>query len=291
LATELPKRGIVITHRDFLPIYQVPYPDLFVVCIKPDRKEHPWAQHYIVQNHTDPILNKINKSRVSVIPCFWSQPSLIPRDNSRGAQVLDIAYFGRLNNLAPELQTDAWKEEMLAFGFNWQTVPMKKWNNYFDIDVTVSIRGWDISESKGDAVTDWDSKPPNKLTNSWLSNVPAIVGDEPAFRAVCESGIDSLVVKNLDELKSALLNLREDNELFRNLQKYGAARAKEFSVSEAQSKWLNMIQGDIFHAHENWMKLSKFKRQFINITRMIRYFANAKNIKDLLSGVIRSFRK
>ncbi len=290
LKTELPKKGIVITHRDFLPIYQIPYPDLFVVCIKPDRKEHPWAQQYIVQSHTDPILHKMGADRVSEA-LHWPQPSLIPRNNDRGTRVENIAYFGRLHNLEPKLQTAAWKEEMLALGFNWQFVPMEMWNDYSNVDVTVSIRGWGESGLKGDAVTDWHSKPPTKLTNSWLANVPAIVGNEPAFKDIRSAGSDCLVVGSTDELKSALLNLRSNHEHYRELQKLGTACAKEFSVNAVRTCWKDIIQGDVSHAYENWMKLGKFKRQLINVARMVRYFANTKNIIDPLTGMIRSFRK
>ena len=197
LRTKLPREGIIITHRDFLPIYQIPYPDLFVVCIKPDRKEHPWAQHYIVQNKKDPIFHRLNSNRVSEA-LSWPQPSLIPRDKNRDSRVENIAYFGRLDNLEPELQTDAWKDEMRSIGFNWQNIPMGTWNDYRNIDITISIRGWVESKSKSGAVTDWDSKPPTKLTNSWLANVPAIVGDEPAFHAACVAGVDCIVVKSID---------------------------------------------------------------------------------------------
>ncbi len=290
LKTEMPKKGIVVTHRDFLPIHQIPYPDLFVVCIKPDRKAHPWAQQYITQNHSDPILHKLSPDRVSKA-LSWPQPSLIPRNENRGTLIENIAYLGRLNNLEPELQTAAWKEEMHSLGFNWQFIPMAMWNDYSNIDVTVSIRGWKQTESKQDAVIDWNSKPPNKLTNSWLANVPAIVGDEPSFQSIQGAGQDYLLARNSDELKSALLSLRSNHDHYRNLQKRGTTRATEYSVAAVQTCWQNLIQEDIFHAYENWMKLSPFKRQSINLARMFHYFGKVRNLIDPLAGVTRSLRK
>jgi len=290
LVTELPKKGVIITHRDFLPVHQLPFPDLFVVCIKPDRKEHPWAQHYIVQNHNDPILQKVDAVRVSET-LFWPQPSLIPRNQNRGTCVENIAYLGRLMNLEPELQTAAWKDTMHDLGFNWKFIPMHMWNDYSNIDVTVSIRGWSDSRSKLDAVTDWNSKPPTKLTNSWLANVPAIVGDEPAFQAVRGIGTDCLVARSADELKSALIELRDNHTYYQNLQQRGIARAKEFSADAITKKWQDIISGDVLHAYEDWMKLSKFKRQAINIFRLIRYFTNSKNVIDPMRGIIRSLNK
>src|SRR5690606_32884295 len=75
LAKEFPQRGIVITHRDFLPVFQLPRSDVFLVCIKPDRKEHTWAQHYVVQNRSDRTFSQFGAHRVSETPS-WPQPSL-----------------------------------------------------------------------------------------------------------------------------------------------------------------------------------------------------------------------
>jgi len=290
IKTELPTKGIVITHRDFLPIYQAPYPNLFVACIKPDRKEHPWAQHYIVQNSQDPIFQKLSRERVSETR-FWPQSSLIPRKSARGSLVKNIAYFGRMDNLEPELQSAAWREEMLSLGLNWQTVPMESWNDYSQIDVTVSIRGWDQSKTKVDAVTNWDSKPPNKLTNSWLANVPAIVGDEPAYQSVCEGKLGCIIVRNKDQLKAELLKLRDRSEYYHNQQNFGAARAPDFSVGALQKSWQSIINEKIFPVYEKWMKLSKLKRQSINIARMLVYFSNIKNVTDPLIGLARTIKK
>ena len=66
LVGTIPDEGIVIAHRDSLPYELRPTPKVLMVCIKPDRNPHPYAQLQVVQNPQDA---KKLKNTVFLIMC------------------------------------------------------------------------------------------------------------------------------------------------------------------------------------------------------------------------------
>mgnify|MGYP001332712026 CR=1 FL=1 len=286
----LPKKGIVISHKDFLPAYLVPPPDVFLVCIKPDRKEHPCAHHYIVQNEKDKYIHQIGQTKVSVLP-FWPQPSLIEREIGRNAQCTNIAYIGRPVNLAEELRSSEWQEKLQALGFHWHTPSLEEWNDYSTIDATVSIRSFGRHRISSSPIEDPDSKPPSKLINSWLAGVPTVVGDESAYRNIKKNPLDFIEVSTEPELIDALLRLREDHELYNKMIENGKLRAREYTTETLASLWENTIEQIIGPSYEKWRRASRTRRTFSNITSMMKYLANPGNILDWIGVLLRLHRK
>lgn len=289
LVTDFPRKGIVITHRDFLPVFQLPRADVFLVCIKPDRKEHTWAQHYIVQNRSDKTFAQFGEGRVSQTPS-WPQPSLLPRDSARGDRCENVAYFGRTMNLAPELCVEGWAEELREAGLRWILVPLENWNDYRAVDVTVSIRNFGDKATTDDPVLDPNSKPPAKLTNSWLAGVPAVVGKESSYRAVRKCDLDFLEARTLPELKSALMRLRDDPVLYRKMQENAATRAHEFSVAAVCQRWKVMLYEEILPKYEAWQLRGRFIRQVTNFARLAYYFLKRRNLMDAWAVTARMLR-
>ena len=182
LLAKFPKSGLVVSHRDFLPIHLRPRAGTFLVCIKPDRKPHTWAHFYIVQNKADKIVARM-PGRVRDVP-FWPQPGLLPRSESRGTRCERATYFGHLVNLAPELNAPEWTSDMQAVGFTWHVPGLPEWHDYRETDIAVSVRQFGQAAAPDNPVLNPNSKPPSKLVNSWLAGVPAIVGRESSFAAV-----------------------------------------------------------------------------------------------------------
>jgi hypothetical protein len=272
-----PSSGIVVSHRDFLPMILRPRAGVFLVCIKPDRKEHTWAHYYVVQNRSDPVFAHA-ADRASETP-FWPQPSLIPRPDDR-AVCERVAYFGRALNLAPELRAPEWPSALAALGFDWAAPPLEEWNDYSRIDVTVSVRGFgDFAED--DPILNPNSKPPSKLVNSWLAGVPAIVGRESSFRNVRRSPLDYLEVTTVDELKAELLRLRNEPALYRDMVAHGRERALEFSAEAVAHRWRVILESEIRPAHEAWAARGAMSRQMANVARTIRFLANPANLPRL----------
>ncbi|EAR11144.1 glycosyltransferase [Reinekea blandensis] len=287
IATQLPGTGIVISHRDFLPSTLIPNPNLFLVCIKPDRKPHTWANYYILQSSYDPITRKLRNNQYQVTPS-WPQPSLKPRTVSE-SRVKHIAFFGRTNNLATELNTDEWVSKLKKLGFNWMVIPMTEWDDYSDIDVTVSIRGWNeiLHSNARDTVFDWNVKPPAKLTNSWLAKVPAIVGDEKVFLDTGEEGQDFLVARDSEDLIKKLLTLRSDPGLYNRLQVNGLAKAYNYSPEKLIDDWRTLFEKTLLPEYRSWMERPYITRSMVNWWKCLSFFIKPKNILDPIKGLLR----
>lgn len=290
LKKEFPRSGIVITHRDFLPVFQLPRSGVFLVCIKPDRKEHTWSQHYVVQNRNDRSFAQFGAYRVSAMP-FWPQPSLVARDEGRGISCVNVAYFGRSMNLAPELQAEEWARTLRGMGMRWILMPMEKWNDYSQVDVTVSIRGFGEIAATCDPILDPDSKPPAKLTNSWLAGVPAVVGAESSYRNIRRSHLDFLEVRTRSELIDALVRVRDDKTLYRQMRANAALRAQEFSVAAVRGRWEAILETEILPRYQAWRKICPVERQAINLLRLLRYFARKRNAKDAMTVLTRGWKQ
>ena len=280
LAFSMPTGGIVVAHRDFLPLILRPRPHVFLVCIKPDRKEHTWAHHYVVQNASDSIFRGPNGARATAVK-HWPQPSLLPRDARRDGVCENVAYFGRLVNLAPELADAAWAEQLAGLGFRWQaSIPSERWHDYREIDVTVSVRSFGELESD-DPVLDPNSKPPSKLVNSWHAGVPAIVGRESSFRNIRRSPLDFIEVGSIAELTAALTRLREDRDLYRQMVDHGRERAVAFSNETIAGEWAALFRDAVVPEYERWMARSAVSRQAANVLRAARFLAAPRNIASI----------
>ncbi len=282
LSESFPKRGIVIAHRDFLPIFLRPRAGVFLICIKPDRKEHTWAQYYVVQNSRDDIFQtRKGAGRTSAVP-FWPQPSLVPRDASRGTTCTNVAYLGRALNLAPELTGPAWSGEVATLGMSWSSRDIARWNDYSDVDVTVSIRTFGAGKISH-PVFNPDSKPPSKLINSWLAGVPAILGAESAYQSIRQDPLDYIEVTSPAELTAALLKLRDDPALYRAMVEHGWKRAEGFSVAAVGRRWMEVLEKDIAACHADWRGSGTLGRLSKSVRNISEYFASGQNLRDLLT--------
>lgn len=278
LVRDLPRSGIVVAHRDFLPTTLLPTPDLYVVCIKPDRREHTWAHYYVVQNQNDRIFRTVGAGRAKALP-YWPQPALVPRAARRGATCEHVGYYGRQVNLAEELKSPRWRAELRELGLEWRIVPHERWNDYGDCDVTVAVRAF-TAQSDGNQVFDPNSKPPSKLVNSWLAGVPAVLGAESSFRDIRTSSLDFVEVSTLDELKAALVKLKSDSGLYAAMVEHGRARAREFSHDAVARQWRDLVQDEVGPGYERWMRKSAFVRQATNVKRTVAFFANRRNLLE-----------
>lgn len=274
-----PSSGIVISHRDFLPVFLRPRSGVFLICIKPDRKEHTWAHYYIVQNGRDFILRSQKwSSRATVLP-VWPQPSLIPRRADRGDLCQNVAYVGRRLNLAQELKSAQWKEQLAAHDFSWSIPGVEAWHDYSHIDVTVSVRSFSPAADASPFVSA-DSKPASKLVNSWLAGVPAIVGRESAYESARESDLDYIEVGSSKEITNALLELRRDPRLYRRMVDHGRLRARDFSTDALCRRWHAALSHEISPAYEEWRRRGRMKRAYANVRGMVEYFANLEHWRD-----------
>ncbi len=275
LVSRFPAEGIVVSHRDFLPLFLRPRSRVFLVCIKPDRKPHPWAQFHIVQNASDRTVSHA-RGRSAVVT-FWPQPGLRPRGAERGTRCVTAAYIGRAVNLAPELRQPEWAAEAATLGFDWRTPPLERWHDYHDIDVVVSVRAFGSEQPIDNPVLDPDSKPPSKLINSWLAGVPAILGGESSFRHIRVDPLDYIEATSVAELTAALRRLQADGDLYQRMVDHGRRRAREYAADAVVARWLRIVQGQILPGYRRWRARGAADRHRRNIAEMVRFFADARN--------------
>jgi hypothetical protein len=285
LVQQLPESGIVVSHRDFLPVFLRPRANLYVVCIKADRNRHSWADFHILQNESDPLRDSADGRHRSAALPFWPQPSLLPRDPQRGTRVENVAYLGRPLNLAEELRADSWPAELRTLGINWQVPERSRWNDYRNLDVTVSVRNFDTRALAHDPVQNVDSKPASKLVNSWIAGVPAILARESAYERVRRSPLDFIAVDSMTELRAALQFLRNDPAQYRDMVENGRERAAEFSAPAVAQVWVKLLEGDIASRYAAWTRRPVVTRILTRYWRSLGYFSAPSHIRSVLGAL------
>lgn len=285
LARNWPEEGIVVSHRDFLPATLRPAARVLLICIKPDRKSHSWAQFHIVQNHDDPLIRSSRKGRAFALP-HWPQPSLIPRNRSRGTQVRTAAFIGREINLADPLHEQEWERSLQELGILWRVPARDKWHDYSEIDVTISVRSFSTLPASADPVMCPDNKPPSKLINSWSAGVPAIVGRESAYKSVYRSSLDFLVVDSLPELLATLERLRNNPEMYTDMVQNGLERSREFSVDMIADRWISLFNAEVFPLYEEWRNTNSLSRNLEVWQNFTKYWVRPSNLASAIHGYL-----
>jgi hypothetical protein len=263
LTGSMPAEGIVLAHRDFLPDALQPGPRLLIVCLKVDRGPHPYAQIHVGINPQDrlqqtKLLNKRDVfSRESYYIPHWPQPGLIVRDCERGDRFENIAFIGNEVNLAPELMTPSWQEQLNALGLRWHMVGLEcrdRWNDFSYVDAIVAVRSFNRQGG-------YYNKPALKLYNAWHAGVPAILGGDSACRAERKSELDYLEVASLNDVILALKRLRDDKALRHAMVENGRIRAEETQPAKLVSMWRSFLLDQAVPAYERWCMASAASRE------------------------------
>lgn len=263
----MPEEGIVIAHRDCLFDELQPQRDLLFICLQADREQpHPYAQLHVVQNPTHTSL-----IRDSFFIPLWVQPGLIPRDATRGDRFETVAFFGAEENIAPELKTPDWQEQVAALGLSWQIRSRDRWHDYSDVDAVIAVRNFEESA--------FTIKPATKLYNAWHAGVPAILGRESAFRAESRSQLDYLEVTSQEDVLKALQWLRDDQALRQAMVANGQQRAADTHPDRLVEVWCYFLTQVAVPAYDRWCRASYLERLLFLIRR---YFATLP--QRLLTG-------
>lgn len=174
---------------------------------------------------------------------YWPVPGIIPRDPGRTG-IQRVAYAGRIGsrNLADPLKGDAGSG---AFeGLEFAVIPPDQWHDMSKVDLLIAIRSFDTQTH--------DNKPPSKLFNAWNAGIPLIGGYDSAFSAIAEPGVEYLRVETEDELNAAVLSLRENDALYRQIVEAGARRRNEITHDSIAENWCSQIDGVIRSDFEAW---------------------------------------
>lgn len=173
----------------------------------------------------------------------WPQPGLVPRDPSRGDRIESLVFKGSEANLYHAFRTQQFIDDLAAEGLTLQYDVKEtatdgdrpRWHHYGESDLVLAVR--DATEG------DLKIKPASKLVNAWLAGCPALLGPEPAFRALRRGELDFFEVRTPAEAIAAVRRLRAEPDLFRAMIKNGFTRGQDFSHPRVTALWHGLLAG------------------------------------------------
>jgi hypothetical protein len=244
LVEKAPTAGLVVLHADHLRrlLSEIESSaELTIVVAQADRGQQPLADFSIVQN-------AVSADSTHLFIPSWLQPGLVGRLADRTTRVENVAYFGNIKELHPDLASPAWVEALhhrnlrwdprtIRFGGNDKLYPAARWNDYSTVDVVVALR----------APHSWDArpKPAAKLQNAWAAGVPAIVSPENQYRELYRSPLDYLEARSSADVLAAIETLRADPRLYVDMIHNGLQRAREFSSEQLVDRWIDVLWREI----------------------------------------------
>ncbi|AFZ29878.1 hypothetical protein Glo7428_1310 [Gloeocapsa sp. PCC 7428] len=260
LTGTMPTEGIVIAYHKSV-FWQKWKPDskVMLVCIVADRsRRHPWAHFHVVLNPQE-LLSQDGYSikNTYYIPHWAPQPGLIRRDPARGDRFENITFFGREQNLAPELKHPSWAEQLQALGLRWQIAGEESWNDYSNVDAIVAVRSFDNQ--------DHTVRPALKLYNAWHAGVPAILGRESAFQAERRNELDYLEATSPNQVLAMLQRLRDDVAFRRAMVDNGHLRARETQHYILLNSWRCFLMGTVVPAYKHWCDAPSIAQQAFQV--------------------------
>jgi hypothetical protein len=210
----------------------------FRVSVRADYRRLFDVDFEILQNPTVAV-----KQNQAYLP-YWPVPGLIKRSPDR-TSVNTIAYAGRIGkrNIADMFHND-FPHKSAMRGLSFKTIPPQHWHDMSGVDILVAIRDFVGGTHK--------NKPPSKLFNAWLSEVPLVAGVDSAFRHLGEPGVDYIRVAAEGELWEAIYRLCTEPVFYKRLVEAGRAKAASVTHEKIAETWLNVLEGPVYEAFERW---------------------------------------
>ncbi len=248
LSHTIPTEGIVIfVSNTFSPSTSLP-PNLFYVDVLADATLLPTTHFHLIQNHA-----QARRTPHSLFVPHWPQPSLIPRDPARGLRFEIISFFGDPDNLAPELQTPEWINQLRReLGIFLDFKDSSRWHDYSDTDAVLAIR--DFSRSRH------YHKPATKLYNAWLAGVPFIGGRDSAYTMDGRPDVDYLAATSPQQVIDYLRRLKKDPLFREQLVTQGRESVKSFSREATLLQWKKLVEETLPFLAKKWQKKSALQR-------------------------------
>ncbi|PSB24454.1 glycosyltransferase [Stenomitos frigidus] len=189
------------------------------------------------------------------------QPSLKPRQVSRGARLENLVFKGHSYNLAEPFRSLEFLAALDTVGVrlvmsteNAQTAFLD-WADYTQADAMIAVRN--------NTLYDIALKPALKLVNAWFAGCPAILGPEPAYQAIRRSELDYFEVRTPKEAIAALKQLKANPKLYQAMVENGFQRAHEHTADQVALLWRNLLAGPIAVGYEHWLRESPWQQQVV----------------------------
>jgi hypothetical protein len=221
----------------------------FVAVIQADRPRASAADVRIVQN-----MRQV-KGPDDLFIQHWPQPGLKPRDPSRGASVKRVGYVGAPMNLAEMYRTPEFAVGLRDMGLEW-VARFDDHSDFRDLDCILAVRDSTMPMLL-------ETKPASKLINAWMAGCVAVLGEEPAYKEIRNSPLDYFQATTPGAAVGALLKLKDDPSLFKQMAEHGRMRAQDFSVERMTLRWEELLAGPITGAFLRWKEISAGKRTLV----------------------------
>jgi len=226
----------VIAHRDDLHL-RLGYWRSYVAAVRADRPYVHLAPWQVVQT---PV--QANDAGGAVHIPSWPQPGLVPRAAGRKG-LRTLGYFGRESSLPGFFRDPAFVDELARRDIVFQYDPAH-WHDYASVDVAIGLRY--------EPEIGLSTKPYAKLVNAWHARVPAVLGAEPAYRALRRSDLDYLEVRSARDVLDALDRLKRDPALYAAMVDNGAQRAREYTRDAVAERWCRFVSRQFLPAWREW---------------------------------------
>ncbi|MEO1402393.1 MAG: hypothetical protein AAFV72_14290 [Cyanobacteria bacterium J06635_1] len=203
----------------------------------------------------------------------------MPREPSRGNSFETVAFFGHELNLDPVFRTPDWQQQLTRLGLRWIPIINNNhwndystlnngWNDYRQIDAIVAIRRFQ------DTPFSYLNKPATKLYNAWLAGVPAVLGQESAYQATGQVGVNYLEATSLEAVLIALEQLKQSVTWRQSLVDRGRLQALAYQPDAITQRWQQFLETVAVPFYENWCKLDHVQRQASRAKSLLVSFSN-----------------
>jgi hypothetical protein len=236
----LPQSGTVVTLSNFLPPSFRASKNQFIAAVVADFLPHPGAQLQIVQNAAH-----AKRLPGSIFMPHWPQPNLIPRDPARGGRFETIAFFGDEQNLAPELRSMSFKQELLQeCGLELLIPYASEWHDYSSVDVVLAVRDFSSARHL--------HKPATKLYNAWIAGVPFISGRDSAYAAEAIHESEYFVVRSKNALLELLKHLKKNPAHRSEVSTAGQKKSASRNRDAVRKLWVELLTIQLHAKYKKW---------------------------------------
>jgi hypothetical protein len=279
ITENLDVEGIVLADRDSLGNRYPFLSKTILICTKSDRAFHPSAHFHISHNRNDEnnfFYQKIWRPRFIH---HWPIPELKPRDTIRGNKIQNVAYVGHPSQLATQLQSSKWNQQVKELGLQWMTIfDPAQWNDYTNIDVVIAARRLPTPS--------YLTKGSIKLLNCWNAGVPALLAPESAFLAERQSQYDFLIINSADEAYRQLQFLTDHPEFYAHMLERCRQCAIKVNRDSIRSEWLRFFK-EVEAYYDYWVSLSEKHKKTAFLIR--RYFPQYQRAANKLEYLVKSY--
>ena len=253
-----------------LKVRRLSYGSYMVLC-RHDSARPVLGEQAVVQNPLNVL------SATEHLVQHWPQPGLLPRLASRDARVEHVTFKGFEMNLWEPFHEPGFRRSLDRLGVTFHVAGKPsdnrflRWHDYRDDDVVLAVR--DLTEA------DLGIKPASKLINAWHAGTPALLGPEPAFRALRRSELDYIEVRGPDEVIRAVGQLKRDPGLYRAMVENGRARGREFTTDAIAARWREVLAGPVARGFDRWRRAPTIRRLYRPALFAVRTIAHAIEVR------------